>query len=192
MENTKNEVIIANETPSPTPLGLCAFGMATILLSLANAGLTGLSSTVIAMAVFAGGFAIVITGLLEWKKNNMFGFITFGGFGFFWFSFAAILLLPEMGLAASPTAIEMAAFLLVWTLLLLGLIICALRMGGLLLATLVFLLLLFVFLILGNITGMALLITLGGYAGIITGILALYMGIAGTVNDVCKETVLPL
>jgi succinate-acetate transporter protein len=190
----QNEVIIVNETPSPTPLGLCAFGMTTILLSLCNAGLIGLTSSIIGMAVFAGGIALLITGMLEWKKNNLFGFITFGGFSFFWLTFAAILLLPAMGLGAAPSGIDMAAFLFVWTLLAIGLVICAyrLRMGTLLVSTLAFLVLLFLLLIIGNITSMALYTTLGGYAGIITGLLALYVGIALVVNGVCNESILPV
>ncbi|MDR2854913.1 MAG: acetate uptake transporter [Methanomicrobiales archaeon] len=182
-----------NETPSPTILGLCTFGLVTILLSLANAGLIGVSSPIIAMAVFCGGFALVIVGLLEWTKNNLFGFITFGGFGFFWFSFAAILVLPAMGLAAAPTAIELGAFLFVWTLLALCLLICGLHLGDkLLLAILAFLVLLFVLLTFGALLGIPLLTTLGGYAGIITGLLALYMGIALVVNTVCNKSIFPL
>ena len=195
MENsTKNEIIIVNETPSPTPLGLCAFGMTTILLSLCNAGLIGLTSPIIGMGVFAGGIALLITGLLEWKKNNLFGFITFGGFSFFWLTFVAILLLPVLGLAAAPSGIDMAAFIFVWTLLAIGLLICAyrLRMGTLLVSTLAFLVLLFIFLIIANAASIALFTTLGGYAGIITGVLALYIGIAVVVNEVCNESILPL
>jgi succinate-acetate transporter protein len=166
--------------------------MTTILLSLANAGLIGLTSPIVAMAVFCGGFAILITGLLEWKMNNLFGFVTFGGFAFFWLSFAAIVTLPEMGLSSAPSAIEMAAFLFVWTLLALALVICALRLGSkLLLATLGTLLLLFICLIIGYL-GNALFITLGGYIGIVTGLLALYLGVAAVINDVFKESVIPV
>jgi succinate-acetate transporter protein len=193
MENSAKNVIIVNETLSPTPLGLCAFGMTTILLSLCNAGYIGLTSPIIGMAVFCGGIAILITGLLEWKMNNLFGFVTFGGFAFFWLSFAAILLLPAMGISSAPGPIDMAAFLFVWALLALALVICALRLGSkLLLATLVCLFLLFICLIIANVTGVALFTSLGGYVGIITGFLALYLGVAAVINDVFKESVFPV
>jgi len=192
MEDLTKNVMIVNEKLSPTPLGLCAFGMTTILLSLANAGLIGVTSPIIAMAVLCGGFAILITGLLEWKMNNLFGFVTFGGFAFFWLSFAAIVTLPVMGISSAPSAIEMAAFLFVWALLALALVICALRLGSkLLLATLGTLFLLFVCLIIGYL-GIALFITLGGYIGIITGLLALYLGVAAVINDVFNEAVIPV
>ena len=54
------------------------------------------------MAIFYGGLAQVIVGLMEWKKNNTFGMLTFGSFGFFWISFATILVLPALGLTKAP------------------------------------------------------------------------------------------
>ena len=189
---TQNEVIIANKPLSPTPLGLCTFGMLTILLSLANAGLIGLTTPIIGMGVFCGGIALIITGWLEWKNNNLFGFVTFGGFAFFWLSFVSILVLPELGIGAAPSAIDMAAFLGVWTLLAIALLICSLRLGKLLLAIMATLVLLFLCLVIANATGIALFGTLGGYVGIITGLLALYVGAAIVINDVYQEPVLPL
>ena len=66
------------------------------------------------MAIFYGGIAQVIVGIMEWKKNNSFGMLSFGSFGFFWISFAAILMLPVLGLAKGPQPVELAAFLAVW------------------------------------------------------------------------------
>ena len=82
-----------------------------MLLSLHNPGLTALSSTILAMALLYGGLAQVIVGIMEWKKNNSFGMLTFGSFGFFWISFATLLMLPAVGLAKAPGAPELAAFL---------------------------------------------------------------------------------
>ena len=93
-EKNRNNLFLNDNTANPAPLGLCAFGMTTILLSVHNAGVTGLSSPILAMALFYGGIAQVIVGIMEWKKNNSFGMLTFGSFGFFWISFAAILMLP--------------------------------------------------------------------------------------------------
>ena len=192
IEDLTKNVMIVNEKMSPTPLGLCAFGMTTILLSLANAGLIGVTSPIIAMAVFCGGFAILITGLLEWKMNNLFGFVTFGGFAFFWLSFAAIVTLPAMGLSGEASAIEMVAYLSVWTLLAIGLLICTLNLGSkLLIATIGTLVLLFICLIIGNL-GIAIFGTLGGYVGIITGLLALYLGVAAVVNDTYQKAIIPV
>jgi succinate-acetate transporter protein len=191
---TENKVIIANETLSPTPLGLCTFGMLTILLSLANAGLIGLTSPIIAMGVFCGGVALIITAWFEWKKNNLFGFVTFGAFAFFWLSFVGILTLPALGLAAEASPIDMAAFLFVWLLLAIALLICSFRLGKLLIGIMGTLVILFACLVIFYATGASepLFATLGGYAGIITGLLALYVGAASVVNDVYQKSVFPL
>ncbi len=125
-ERSRNNIFLVDDTANPAPLGLCAFGMTTILLSLHNAGITAIGSPILAMALFYGGIAQVIAGILEWKKNNTFGMVTFGSFGFFWISFAFILLLPKMNLIGAPTNPELAAFLGVWGLFALGLFICTL------------------------------------------------------------------
>ncbi len=59
-EKNRNNLFLNDNTANPAPLGLCAFGMTTILLSLHNAGLTALGSPILAMAVFYGGIAQVI------------------------------------------------------------------------------------------------------------------------------------
>ena len=188
----QNEIIIANKPLSPTPLGLCTLGMLTILLSLANVGLIGLTAPIIGMGMFCGGIALIITGWLEWKNNNLFGFVTFGVFAFFWLSFPSISILPELGLAATPSGIDMAAFLGVWTLFTIAILICSFRLGKLMIGTIGTLLLLYLCLVIANATGMALFVTLAGYSGIITGLLALYVGAASVINDVYQKPVLPL
>jgi len=191
-EKSRNNLFLMDNTANPAPLGLCAFGMTTILLSLHNAGVTGLSSPIVAMALFYGGLAQLIVGTMEWKKNNTFGMVTFGSFGLFWISFAVILILPELGLAAAPAAVDMAAFLGVWGILIFGLFICTLKMHKLLYVTLAAVVLLVVLLIAATLTGSQLIHTLAGVTGIIAGALALYMGIGTVINEVYGSPVLPV
>jgi succinate-acetate transporter protein len=77
-EKSRNNLFLIDNTANPAPLGLCAFGMTTLLLSIHNAGVTGLSSPIVAMPLFYGGLAQLIVGLMEWKKNNTFGMVTLG------------------------------------------------------------------------------------------------------------------
>jgi len=181
-----------DNTANPAPLGLCAFGMTTLLLSLHNAGLTALSSTVLSMAIFYGGIAQVIVGIMEWKKNNSFGMLTFGSFGFFWISFAALLMLPALNLAKAPGAPELAAFLAIWGIFALGLFICTLKMHRLLQLTLAFVVILVGLLVAAELTGSPVILTLGGIAGIIAGGLAVYMGMGQVINEIFGRTVLPV
>ncbi|UUX91379.1 acetate uptake transporter [Methanoplanus endosymbiosus] len=191
-EKSRNNLFLMDNTANPAPLGLCAFGMTTILLSIHNAGITGLTSPIIAMALLYGGLAQLIVGIMEWKKNNTFGMVTFGSFGLFWISFAAILILPELGLAASPTAVDMASFLIVWGLLILGLFICTLKMHRILTVTFAAVLLLVIFLVAANLTGIHLVHTLAGVTGVIVGLLALYMGVGAVINEIYGSRVLPV
>jgi succinate-acetate transporter protein len=191
-EKSRNNLFLMDNTANPAPLGLCAFGMTTILLSIHNAGLTGLTSPIVAMALFYGGLAQLIVGLMEWKKNNTFGMVTFGSFGLFWISFGTLLILPAVNLAKAPTPVDIAAFLSVWGLLIVGLFICSLKMHRILMVTLAAVVLLVVLLVAANLTGIHLIHLSAGIMGIIAGGLALYMGIGAVINDVWGSRVLPV
>ncbi len=191
-ETSRNNIFLVDDTANPAPLGLCAFGMTTIALSLHNIGLTGLSSPTIAMILIYGGIAQVIAGILEWKKNNTFGFLTFGSFGCFWLSFAAILMLPALGLASAPEPVDLAAFLGLWGLFALGLFICTFKMHKTLQITLLAVVILVVLLIGAELTGSVLLLTLGGVTGIIAGALALYIGMGQVINEIYNDRIFPI
>jgi uncharacterized protein len=191
-EKSRNNIFLVDDTANPAPLGLCAFGMTTILLSLHNAGLTAVGSPILAMALFYGGIAQVIAGILEWKKNNTFGMVTFGSFGFFWISFAFILMLPKMGLSAAPTNPGLAAFLSVWGLFALGLFVCTFKMHRVLQVTLFFVVLLVALLVAGELTEIKMMTILGGYVGLIAGLLALYIGMGQVINEVHGRKIFPV
>ena len=58
-------VQLADGTANPAPLGLCAFGLTTILLNLANAGVYPLDAMILGMGIFYGGLAKVLAGVME-------------------------------------------------------------------------------------------------------------------------------
>src|SRR6201994_4940623 len=88
---------------NPAPLGLCAFGTATVLLNLHNAGIFDLNSMILSMGIFYGGLAQVIAGIIEAKKNNTFGLTAFTSYGFFWLSLVGIFALAKFGWAPAPS-----------------------------------------------------------------------------------------
>ena len=191
-ETNKNNLFLMDNTANPAPLGLCAFGTTTILLSLCNLGIIALSSPVIAMAIFYGGIAQIIAGLMEWKKNNNFGFLTFVSFGFFWITFAGIMMLPVLGLAKAPQPVDLAAFLSVWGIIALGLLICTMKMHRSLQVTVLAVLLLIVILVAAELTGSGLIKMSGGVMGIIAGGLALYIGLGQVINEVHNRRIIPV
>lgn len=191
-EKSRNNIFLVDDTANPAPLGLCAFGMTTLLLSLHNAGLTSLGSPILAMAIFYGGVAQVIAGIMEWKKNNTFGMVTFGSFGFFWISFATLIILPALGLSKAPGAIDLAAFLAIWGLFAVGLFVCTFKMHRILNVTLFFVVLLVVLLVAEKLTANEMFLTLGGVVGLIAGALALYIGMGQIINEVWGQKIFPV
>lgn len=192
LNTSRNDLFLTDNTANPAPLGLCAFGMTTLILSIHNMGLTALASPIIAMAIFFGGLAQVIVGTMEWKKNNTFGLLTFGSFGFFWICFAALLMLPVAGLSKAPGPVELAVFLGLWGIFAFGLFICSLKMHKTLQITLFALVVTFFLLVAAQLTGSSMILIAGGVIGVITGALAFYMGFGQVINEVFGKTLVPL
>src|SRR5947209_4252946 len=99
---------------NPAPLGLCAFGMTTVVLNLHNAGFFELNSMILAMGIFYGGSAQVIAGIMEWKKGNTFACTAFTSYGFFWLTLVAVVVLPKAGWGTASNETAMAAYLAMW------------------------------------------------------------------------------
>ena len=59
-----NQIVLLDSSANPAPLGLCAFGLTTVLLNLHNAGFYGLDTMILAMGIFYGGIAQVIAGIM--------------------------------------------------------------------------------------------------------------------------------
>lgn len=184
-------VKINDPTSTAGPIGLLAFGIATVLLSLVNAGYYPLGSSIVMIGAYVG-FAMVITGYMEWRKGNTFGAAVFATFGFFWLTFVGLLILPKLGLAdaASPTA--MAAYLFMWALYAAVTFIATLKYNRALQFIFATVTILFVLLGLGYLTGNTLFTTIGGYEGIICGLSAVYTGFGQVLNEVYEREVVPL
>jgi succinate-acetate transporter protein len=166
---------------NPAPLGLFGFALTTWLLSMVNAGL-------LAMAFAFGGTAQFFAGLMEMVKGNTFGFVAFCSYGAFWWSFA---LFVEF-FAAGVTGPAVGWYLLIW-----GLFTFVMWIGTFALNRALFLIFLalwptFVLLALKDLLGVPVLGMLGGYGGLITAILAFYLGAAEVINEAHGKTVLPI
>lgn len=177
---------------NPAPLGLCGFGMTTILLNIHNAGFCPLDSTVVAMGIFYGGLAQVIAGIMEWKKGNTFGTTAFTSYGFFWMTLVAIWYLPAIGPVARPASFSMGCYLALWGLFTAGLTIATLKSSRSLQVVFTSLTLLFALLALANFSGSHLAHTVAGYVGIFCGASAFYAAIGQVVNESFKRKVMPL
>jgi succinate-acetate transporter protein len=183
---------VEDNTANPAPLGLLGFGITTVLLNLHNAGAFELDGMILAMGIFYGGIAQIIAGIMEWRKNNTFGTTAFTSYGLFWLSFGGLLILPKLGLAATPSATAMGYYLFIWGLFTAVMFIGTLKINGILQFVFASLALLFFLLAIGDWLGSSTLKTVAGIEGIICGASAIYAGLAQVLNELYGRTVLPI
>ena len=156
-----------NSTANPAPLGLASFGMTTILLNLHSAGLFGMDTMILSMGIFMGGILQVIAGVMEWRKNNLFGMMAFSSYGAFWLSLVFIIVGPKMGLGAAPSSIAMGSYLTLWGIYSFCFFLITLRKN--IISKLVFgtLVVLFALLAIGDFTENSTIKMIAGFEGII-------------------------
>lgn len=178
----------------PGPLGLAAFALTTFVLSCFNSGLIGdkaLEAVVLPLALWYGGIAQVLAGMWEFRKNNTFGAVAFTSYGSFWLSFAAYVQFVAPKLPAAHAYQATGLFLLAWTIFTAYMTVVATRINGVLLGVFSFLSLTFVLLTVGALGQQTAITHLGGWAGLITALLAWYGSFAGVANATWKGTSLP-
>jgi succinate-acetate transporter protein len=185
-------VTVKDGIANPAPLGLCAFGMTTVLLNIHNAGFFELDTMILSMGFFYGGLAQIVAGVIEAEKNNTFGLTAFTSYGFFWLSLVGLLVMPKLGWAAKPSELAMCCYLGIWGLFTLCLFFGTLRLSRALQFVFASLTILFFLLVWGNATGDKSIKHLAGYEGIICGLSAIYTGIAVVLNEVYGRIVMPI
>ena len=154
---------------NPAALGLAGFALTTFLLSCKNAGLP-VGDAFLGFAFFYGGAAQLLAGMWEFPSGNTFGATAFCSYGAFWMGtgFWAMFVNPK-----NPN--DLAYILFAWMIFTLYMTIEAVRHAAMpVKLVFVVLSLTFILLWIGAGFGQAELITLGGYAGILTAALAWY------------------
>ena len=177
---------------NPAPLGLCAFGMTTVLLNLHNAGFFELNSMILAMGIFYGGIAQVIAGVIEAKKNNVFGLTAFTSYGLFWLSLVGLIVIPKFGWAPKTSDAGMCAYLFMWGVFTLFMFFGTLKLNFALRFIFATLTILFFLLAAEHGTGNETIGKIAGFEGIICGASAIYAGIANVLNPLYGRTVWPV
>jgi hypothetical protein len=182
------------KSANPAPLGLLAFGLTTVLLNLYSAGSYPLDSMVLAMGIAYGGLAQIIVGAMEYKNGNTFGMVAFSSYGFFWWSFVALTLLPKipgMGIN-TPGTQTLAAYFFMWGLFTFVMFFGTLKANRVIQFVFMSLAILFFLLTAQEWTGNSTLGTITGYEGVICGLSAVYLGLAEVLNEAHGKTVLPI
>ncbi|HEY4455566.1 MAG TPA: acetate uptake transporter [Pseudonocardiaceae bacterium] len=182
-------------TADPAPLGLVGFAATTFVLSFVNAGLVNdaVLYAVLPLALFYGGLAQFVAGVIEFRRGNTFGATAFPTYGAFWMAFAFYIWFfagKITDAAAANTATGM--FLLVFTIVTAYLAVAAVRTSGAVLVVFILLALTFLFLTLGKFANSDGLTHIGGWIGIVTAVAAFYTSFAVVTNATWKRTVLPV
>ncbi|KAI0089754.1 GPR1/FUN34/yaaH family-domain-containing protein [Irpex rosettiformis] len=170
---------VPNRLGNPGPLGLFSFASTTLILSFYNCAVRGIAdpNVVVGMALGVGGLAQLLAGMWEFASGN-----TFGATGF-WLSFAA-LYVPGSGIAdayhgkTAEFENALGIYLITWFLVTFLLLIASLRRNLGLISLFFFLTITFMLLAISKFTGNLAINKAGGGVGILTALIAYYVGLA--------------
>lgn len=179
----------------PAPLGLAGFGITTLVLSVINAGwIAGAAvPVVLALAIPYGGVAQFMAGMWAFRRGNTFAGTAFSSFGAFWISFFLVeLFAPQIKDAAALSAV-LGTYLIAWGIFTAYMFLASLAGAKGVSVVFALLALTFVLLAIGAWTNNpdTVWTKIGGYAGLATAIVALYVSFADVTNANFKRTVLP-
>lgn len=175
---------------NPAPLGLAGFALTTWMLSMINAGWFSADSMglVLALAFAYGGTAQIIAGIMELPRGNTFGTTAFISYGSFWWSFALFVVFFKDKVPGAFVG----WYLLMWGVFTLYMWVASWRGPKVLQAVFLVLWITFFLLAAGDFAASPVLHMMGGYAGLLTAVLAFYLSAAEMINENHGRTVLPI
>jgi succinate-acetate transporter protein len=196
---TSDSAVVPRAVPGahladPAPLGLAAFALTTLVLSVVNAGWvpSTVEAVVFGLALAYGGLAQFAAGMWEFAKGNTFGATAFTSYGAFWLSFWWLTAhLADYKIPAADVGKGIGLYLIAWGLFTAYMTVAATRVSGAVLA--VFALLTITFLVLGiaDWAGSDGLGKVGGYIGILTALAAWYASFAGVTAFTHRKALVP-
>jgi len=121
---------------TPSVVGLMGFGTTTMIAGLTNLpapysnGFTAGSWVVLGMAMFFGGVAQLIAGLIALRKGNLFAGSAFVGYGSFWLAYAYLVTSNLAVLGTTPVlGYGIAGFAFIWMMFTFSFAINAIKHG---------------------------------------------------------------
>lgn len=187
----ESKVALAN----PAPLGLVAFGLTTVILSLINGGILpgGGEPVVLPLAFAFGGLIQMIAGIMEFRTGNTFGTVAFLSYGAFWWWFALLVLLGSHGvLDLTHAGSTIATTLIGWGVFTFCMWISTFKLSKALFFVFLTLWITFFLLGFGDLLGIKTLNHIGGIVGLVCGLAAMYTSFAIVTNTTYGRTVIPV
>ncbi|HJP70060.1 MAG TPA: acetate uptake transporter [Sphingomicrobium sp.] len=189
------EETIVVPTANPAALGLVAFGLTTVLLSLVNSGVlpAGGEGVVIPLALAFGGLMQIFAGAFEFRLGNTFGMTAFLSYGAFWWWFAFLLLFSHNHwIDISQAGSTVGVALLLWGVLTLYLWVSTFRLSKVVFLIFLTLWITFALLGFGAVAANPALTHAGGWLGILCGALAIYGSFAIVTNATFGRSAVPV
>lgn len=181
-------------------LGLFAFGLTTALLQVKHTGLagdteedgTGTENLVWGYAIFFGGLLQIIAGIVEVKRNNIFGFTAFTTYGGFWLSLAAAHVLIDDNAEVLFNSNAVQAMLVLMGIFTFVMWLCTLKMNATI--SLLFFLLASTFFLLAVGVNDERVDKVAGWVGMATAATAYWLASAELINDIIGKghNIIPL
>jgi len=177
---------------NPAPLGLAGFGLTTVVLSGINADLLPREAItgVVPLAFAYGGLGQILAGAWEFHSGNTFGTVAFTSYGLFWWWWALLQWMVGAGWIKPPAPAGIGITLLMWGVFTFAMWVATFRLNRVVWSVLLTLLITF-FLLAGGDLGLG-TARLGGWIGLLCGLLALYASFAEVINATFGRLVLPL
>ncbi|CAX39632.1 acetate transporter, putative [Candida dubliniensis CD36] len=181
---------------NPSPLGLCAFSITTLVMSLYGLNVKDIhnSNVVVGMAIFYAGTMQTLAGIWEFFVGNTFATTTMISYGSFFLSYGA-LYIPSFGImkayaTVDPTLKELqnaiGFFLIAWAIFSFFMLLCTMKSVISLFAMFVFIFFTFFLQGIGFLLEHHGLIKAGNAFGILvtaTGLFNAWAGVATTTNS---------
>jgi uncharacterized protein len=182
----------------PAPLGLAAFALTTFMLSGHNAGFIP-DIIWVGLALFYGGMVQLLAGMWEFRNRNVFGATAFSTYGGFWLSLGGFVILAELtslGKAVGNVDSALGWFLVAFAIFNTYMLIWSTRVNYAVFAVFLTLEITEILLFIGFFDlaggGSGTLLKVGGWAGIVTALVAWYASAAGVGNGMSPKKVLPV
>ncbi len=171
---------------NPAPLGLSAFSLTTLVLSLCNVQARHVSTPniVVGLAFFYGGTVQLLAGMWEMALQNTFGATALSSYGGFWLSYGAIQtdafgIVAAYGDNKQELSAALGFFLIGWFIFTFMLVLCTVKSTVAFCALFAFLDLTFLLLACGEFTGKVGVTKAGGAVGCVTAFIGFYNAYAG-------------
>ena len=192
----RSQAVVAD----PLPLGLAGFASATFTISSVFAGWFALTAVAVAIpvALIFGGIGQFLAGMWAFRRGNVLAATAFCSFGAFntawavmeWLTLAKVL--PDSSHGGSPGYV---AGIFVLTFALISLYLAVAALGDNKVVAVILFVLAFTYLCDGigvMIGGRNFLLGIGGYAGMLTSLIAFYLSAAIVINSSLKREALPI